>query len=216
MGLNRIFQILVPKENKFFPLFKEQVDALSRAVNYLIEFIDEDSPEKRKDIYRKVKKEEKTGDKQVYQIYQQLNSSFITPFDREDIQYLASRLDDMLDCIHDAVRQGVVYQPLSIPENFIRMAKLIQTMVNEIKVAIYDLENIKKKPEIIEQVTIKVYQLEEDADDLFAEFLHDLFIHEKDSIELIKLKDIMHSLETAADKAEDVTDTLRTMLVKLA
>lgn len=216
MGLNRIFQTLVPKERKFFPLFKEQVDALCSATDYLIEFINEDNISKQQEIYRNVKKEEKRGDKQVYQIYQELNKSFITPFDREDIQYLASRLDDVLDSIHDAVRQGVIYRPVSIPEYFIRMAKLIHVIVGELKQAIYELENIKKKPEIIEQVTIKVYQLEEDADDLFAEFLHHLFSHEKDAIELIKQKDIMHSLETAADKAEDVTDTLRTILVKLA
>lgn len=216
MGLNSIFQILVPQEKKFFPLFKEQVDALTNAANYLVKFMDEDNIDKQQEIYREVKKEEKKGDKQVYQIYQQLNSSFITPFDREDIQYLASRLDDVLDSIHDAVRQSVIYRPVSTPEYFIRMAKLIHTIIGEIKTAIYELENVKKKPEIIEQVTIKVYQLEEDADDLFADFLYDLFHHEKDAIELVKQKDIMYSLETAADKAEDVTDTLRTILVKLA
>lgn len=216
MGLNQIFQILVPKEKKFFPLFKEQADALSHAADYLVEFMDEDHIPQQQVIYQQVKKEEKAGDAQVYEIYKQLNSSFITPFDREDIQQLASRLDDVLDCIHDAVRQGVIYMPHSTPSYFTRMAKLIQTIVAEIKQAIYELENIKKKPGIIEQVTVNVFRLEEEADDLFAEFLRDLFMHEKDAIELIKLKDIMHSLETAADKAEDVTDTLRTILVKLA
>lgn len=216
MGLNRIFQILVPKEKKFFPLFKAQTDALSHAAGYLVAFANESDTGKQNEIYRRVKEQEKTGDKHVYQIYQELNGSFITPFDREDIQQLASRLDDVLDSIHDAVRQAVIYMPHSTPEHFIRMAKLIQTIVEEIKKAIYELENIKKKPEMIEQVTVRVFQLEEDADDLFADFLRDLFRNEKDAIELIKLKDIMHSLETAADKAEDVTDTLRTILVKLA
>jgi predicted phosphate transport protein (TIGR00153 family) len=216
MGVNKLFQILVPKEKKFFPLFKELADALAKAADYLVEFIKETDPEKRQDIYKNIKCEEKNGDVVVYRIFKELNSSFITPFDREDIQYLASKLDDVLDYIHGAANRGVLYRPHSTSAYFIKMVELVHTAAYELKNAMYELENIKKKPKIFEEISLNVYKLEESADDVYAMFLRDLFENEKDAIELIKQKEIMSSLETATDKAEDVTDNLKAILVKLA
>ena len=156
MGINNFFQIFVPKEKKFFPLFKEHADALENAANYLVQFISEPDPEKRQDIYKNIKSEEKNGDKLVYRIYKELNSSFITPFDREDIQYLASKIDDVIDYINGAANRAVLYRPRSTSSYFIKMAELVQDIAREIKKAMYELENIKKKPDIFEQISLNV------------------------------------------------------------
>jgi uncharacterized protein Yka (UPF0111/DUF47 family) len=218
MGLNNIFQILVPKEKKFFPLFKEQADALEKAADYLIEFMKEPDADKRIDIYKKIKQEEKVGDKLIYQLFKELNSSFITPFDREDIQYLTSELDDVLDYINSAANRAVLYRPhgMSGSPYFIKMSELVKSASMELKKAMYELENIKKKPHIFDEISLKIFNLEESADELYAVFLRDIFDNEKDAIELIKQKEIMQALEVSTDKAKNVTDTLRAILVKLA
>lgn len=216
MSLNNIFQIFVPKEKKFFPLFKEQADVLEKGAIYMMEFVKETNPEKRQEIYKSIKQEEKNGDRLVHRIFKELNSSFITPFDREDIQYLASKLDDVLDYINGAANRAVLYRPQNTSAYFVKMAEVVLSMAHELKKAMYELENIKKKPEIFEEVALKIYYLEEEADEIYATFLRDLFENEKNAIELIKQKEIMQALETSTDKAEDVSDSLKAILVKLA
>ena len=216
MGISNFFQILVPKEKKFFPLFKELADALVKAADHLVDFMKETDIDKRQEIYKDIKHEEKNGDIVVYRIFKELNSSFITPFDREDIQELASKLDDVIDYINGAANRGVIYRPRHTSAYFTKMCALVQNVAYELKRAMYELENIRKKPDFFDEVYLNVYNIEEAADDLYAEFLRDLFENEKDAIELIKEKEIMSSLETSTDKAEDVTDSLKAILVKLA
>lgn len=216
MGLNNILQFFVPKDRKFFPLFKQHADALTNAADYLVEFFEETDKVKREAIYKRIKGEEKNGDRVVDLIFKELNSSFITPFDREDIQYLTSKIDDIIDYINGSANRGVLYSPRSTSNYFTQMSKLVRAVSYELKIALYELENVTKKGKLFNDVITNVYNLEEEADDLYAAFLRDIFETEKDAIELIKQKDIMQSLENATDKGEDVTDTLKAILVKLA
>jgi uncharacterized protein len=108
-----------------------------------------------------------------------------------------------------------LYKPKSFPPQFLEISDLILQASREILLAIKELKNIKN-PYKIKEACIKINEIENHADDIYHFGLSELFEHEKDAIELVKLKDILSTLEKATDKAEDVSDVLKTIIVKIA
>jgi uncharacterized protein len=159
---------------------------------------------------------EHEGDDMTHQIYKQLNKSFITPFDREDIQALASCLDDVLDYINGASQRINLYKPKVLISPFVEFAEIIDSAATELEILFHGLRDAVKNKETIMQGCININTLENKADDLYHAGISNLFEHEKDTIELIKNKEIFGTLEKAVDTAEDVSDIIKTIMIKLA
>ena len=215
MSLSRIFKILVPKDTKFFTMFESAADNIVKAAVTLNQLLLIDDIDKRNTFIKQIKEYETVGDDITHKIFEELNRTFITPFDREDIQSLTSLLDDVIDYMNGTGQKIRLYKPKTLSPQLIEISDLILQAARQIQLAINELKNIKN-PYKIKEACVKINEIENRADDVYHFGISELFQNEKDAIELIKQKDILSSLEKATDKAEDVADVIKTIIVKLA
>jgi predicted phosphate transport protein (TIGR00153 family) len=215
MGIQTYFRKLVPKEKRFFPLYEEAAETTLKASLLLKKIFLAQSAEEREPLFQEIKDLETHGDHIAHRIFDELDKSFITPFDREDVHKLAFTIDDVLDYINGSSQRIKLFKPKSFPKEFVQFADLLIEGVTEFNHAILELKNLKK-PEKITQACIRINELENAADDLYHVFLTELFENEKDAIELIKKREIIMTMERAADRLEDVSDVLKTIIIKVA
>lgn len=215
MNLHQAIQSLAPKDKKFFPLFEGAAQNVVSTAELLKQLLNTINIPDRKPITIKIKDAEQRGDEFTHQIYNELSKTFITPFDREDIHKLASSIDDVVDSMNGASQRINLYNPKSYIPEFRVFADLLLDASNEIHRAILELRNLKN-PKAINEACIKLNFIENQADDVYHVALVKLFEEEKDAIELIKKKEILETLEKATDKAEDVSDVLKSIIIKLA
>ena len=214
--MNNIFDKFVPKEPKFFPILKEMAEVILVASDFITECVQNSDHDTTIEYYKKIKEQEKKGDVLSAKIFDELNSTFITPFDREDIHHLADRLDDVTDYINSCAKRIVLYNPKQMPKEAVELASLIKEGAIFISKAVDELDVMKKQSKKIKEYCVELHNIENRADDIYENFLIDLFAKEKDAIEVIKLKEIMYELEKATDAAEYVGKIIKTIIVKYA
>jgi hypothetical protein len=215
MGINTFFQKLVPKDKKFFPMFETQADLIVQAAGKLHDIFLTSDPLAHAELFKEIKELENKGDDVAHGIFDELDKTFITPFDREDIHQLTSKLDDVLDFINGTSQRIRLYKLKDFPAEFVQFSDVLMKGGVEIRTAVGELYNLKR-PEMIRQACIRINEIENQADDLYHVGISDLFDHEKDAIELIKKKEVLQTMERASDRMEDVADVLKTILIKLA
>ena len=213
---NSFFSKFTPKETKFFPILKEMADILLVASDLMIECIKNYEHEKAVEYYKKIKEQELKGDALSNRIFDELNSTFITPFDREDIHHLADNLDDVTDFINSCAKRIVLYNPKQIPAAAIVLAELIKDDAICIGKAVDELDILKKNRTKVTEYCAELHDIENKADDVYEHFLIDLFENQNDAIEIIKQKEIMSELEKATDAADYVGKIIKTIIVKYA
>ena len=208
-----MFKKLLPKENYFFELFEQQAAVISRGLE-LFEQLLKEYP-RRQELNLQIKAVENEADDVAHKIFNLLNNTFVTPFDREDIQMLAHRMDDVMDLIDKAGSRMELYDLPAPPVNTDRMLVIIQKAFDKISTAISMLRN-QKQNETILQLCVEINSLENDGDALLRESLARLFRETTDPFYLIKAKEIYESLEEATDRCEDLANILETILIKNA
>jgi len=213
---NSFLNKFTPKEPKFFPILKEMADVILVASDLIIECVQSSDHESAIEYYKKIKEQEKKGDALSIKIFDELNSTFITPFDREDIHHLADRLDDVTDFINSCAKRIVLYNPKEMPKDAIELALLIKEGAICIGKAVDELDVLKKNSKKIKEYCKELHSIENKADDVYENFLINLFQNQKDAVEIIKLKEIMNELEKATDAAEYVGKIIKTIIVKYA
>ncbi len=216
MNLDKLLKIFVPTDHAFFPLFVADAENLVKAAEQLKNLVSKGTFEERELINLEIKKLEHVGDEITNKTYEQLNKSFITPFDREDIHQLTSNIDDVVDSINGISRRICLYKPKIINPIFIDMAELILHASKEIEICIKHLEHAIDKKATILNSCKKVKDIEHNADELYFRGIQDIFENEPDAKEVIKNNKILENLERCVDEAEDVTDTIQTILIKMA
>ena len=204
---------LFPKEFSFFGLFNEQVNYAVEASKHFKEIaakghVDEND-------LNKMKRLEHLGDDAAHAIIDQLNKCFITPFDREDIHALTLEIDDINDMLNTIVSRIRIYKIKGVNKRLVDFAAVIEESVKAVALAVNGLNNTKNSKSIIAACQ-EVNRLENVGDAMRDEFLAELFENEKDPIELIKQKEILQNIEKIANKIEDVSDVVKTILVKYA
>jgi predicted phosphate transport protein (TIGR00153 family) len=217
MKFNDILKFLVPKGNDFFPLFEGQANCIVKASELIMEVVNiKKSSEEKNEIFNKIKNIEHEGDTYTREISDKLSKSFITPFDSEDIHNLSTALDDVLDDIHAVSKRIQWYKPKykKISDEWKSFASIINDSAKEIQFAIEILKDYSKKSEDIRRFCTNINDLERKADEIFYKYMSDLFDHETDPIEVIKKKDIILSLENTVNRSEDVSDIIKTILIK--
>ena len=216
MNLDYFLKFFVPKDVSFFPLFQEDARIIFKASELLKELMTTDNIEQRENIVKQIKAVELEGDEITHKIYKQLNKSFITPFDREDIHQLASNVDDVVDTINGVSQRIQLYKPKTLIPVFHELAEVIYQAAREIESSLNGLHNAGRNKDSILQSCINLNTLENKADDLYHLALSSIFEEQSDTRELIKQKEILETLEKSVDKAEDVSDVIKTILIKMA
>lgn len=153
---------------------------------------------------------EQQGDEMIHQIFEKLRATFITPIDPEDIQTLATGLDDILDSIEDVTFRVGAYRLDPIPADAVLLGEMINGCCKALEQAVWSLRD--RKP-VIDHL-IEVNRLENEADQVERSLVRDLFSTETDAIALIKYKEIYELLEATTDRCEDVADILQNVAVK--
>lgn len=216
MKLDKILKIFVPKDHSFFPLFEHSAENMVKAAVLLKDLFATPDPEERERINKEIKDIEHIGDEITDSTYEQLNKSFITPFDREDIHELTAHIDDVLDSINGVSRRICLYKPKNIIPAYSGMADLIYQAAREIETAIHCLKDPVKYKEKITAACSRVTDIEHKADELYFVGASHLFQDEMDTKELLKNNKILEILERCVDEEEDVTDTIQSILIKMA
>ena len=201
---------IIPRETEFFDLFNEMAQNLTIGATQLRDLLQNYTDVSAS--VQKIKGIEHRGDEIAHTVFVKLNSSFITPFDREDIHTLASSLDDVLDFINSAADRLITYKINFPPEAAAELAMIILRQSEELAKAVGLLE---KGDELLKHC-VEVNRLENEADRISTTAIGRLFETETNPIHLIKHKELLEILEMATDKAEDVANVLETVVLKSA
>jgi uncharacterized protein len=215
MNIDKILKFFVPKDHSFFPLFESDAKNLVLATELLKQLMVSDVDEYER-IHSEIKNIEHIGDEITNKTYEQLNKSFITPFDREDIHELTANIDDVVDSINGIARRIYMYKPKKLVPIYTELAGLIYDGAKEIEAAIICLRDPSANKTKITRSCGIVTAIEHKADELYFKGISELYEKEEDPKELIKNNKILEMLERCVDEEEDVTDTLKSILIKLA
>ena len=202
---------LIPKDEKFFVMFKEMTWNIIEGAELLKDLMDNFADPV--GSQRRIKDIEHKGDSITHDIIKKLNKSFITPLDREDIYALSAALDDILDLIDASAQRVVMYNVEKPTPEAKELAFLI---LKSCQVIAKGVSLLGGKLEFISECCVEVNALENEADRVCREAVSRLFDEEKDPIQLIKWKEIYETLERATDKCEDAANILESVVVKNA
>ena len=201
---------IIPQEKHFFALLDQQADVVLEGAEALLDMTkDFTNVAQKRD---KIKEIEHKGDDLVHTIAEELNKTFVTPIDHDDMSKLASRMDDILDYVEAAAHRMWAYQVKTMTPEMIKLTECVLSSVKEVNCAVKDLKNFKHKNEIL-QHCIEINRWENVGDDITHEAVAKLF-KGNDVVELIKLKEIYEHLEMATDKCEDVADVIKDIFIK--
>lgn len=216
MGLGTFIRSLLPREERFQELFAQDTQNLVRAGEIFVTIASSRDLEERRLEQVGLKTVEHKGDELTLRIFEALNSTFITPFDREDIRQIAVDIDDVLDFLESIAQFLVLFEIQETPENLARFAEILLELCHQIDAMTGLIWNLANSPEI-QQRMVRVSELENQADALYLSSLGELFADNgRDAIEIMKWKEIYQGLEDACDKCKDFTHVLGNVVIKNA
>jgi uncharacterized protein len=200
---------LLPRDDRFFDLFLQHAAITCRASALLVSGL-QDGYQGVCRISGEMKALERQGDEATHEISRKLQTTFLTPFDPEDVQALATALDDVLDYIDNATFRIVAYRLDPVQPEVVELGVMVDGCCRSLAKA---LEALKDKKSVLADC-IEVHRLENEADTLERTLLADLFMYETDAISLLKRKEVYEVLEATTDRCEDVADVIQNVAVK--
>ncbi|TDO72721.1 hypothetical protein EV143_10725 [Flavobacterium chryseum] len=212
MSINSIFQFLVPKDKKFFPLFEEASTNLIELASNLHEAVNLPLKE-REVLFQKIDELEQRGEDITRQTNLELSRNFITPFDREDIHTLITSIDNVADYLHGAASRMRLYQVDKITKSIRKMTEINLEACQNIDSAVKELSNLKNM-NIIKEACARINKLENKSDNVYNKAVFEIFENETDAKNIIKYKEVLSVLESATDKCKSVANILESISVK--
>jgi predicted phosphate transport protein (TIGR00153 family) len=204
--------VFFPKKIDFFEIFDRAIDNLSKASDHLVEMFK--NPGEFKKQTKVMYEFEQEGDMLTHEIMKELNKTFLTPIDREDIHALAAAIDDVLDLIWASVDRMVVYDIQEPTPEAIIIAEDLQMTAGILKKSLRDLRS--KAYSRVQEHCIEINRLENRIDRIYRDALGKLLNTPNDPVYIIKWKDIYQLLEDASDRAEDIANVLEGIVLKHA
>ena len=202
-----------PKDTNFFDLFEKQAGHAVEAAVYFRQVVTDGKIDE--EAFKNIHAIEHQADEAAHTIIDRLNTTFITPFDREDIHALVKELDDIVDMINTIMNRMLVYKLSGANKNLIEFAAVIEESVRQVACAVKGMRDTKN-PKAVFKHCVEVNRLENVGDAMRDKVLGELFETEKDPIVVIKLKEIYEDAETVLDICEDVVNVVESILVKQA
>ena len=199
---------LIPREESFFDLFELMAQKVQAGADALVELLDDYS-----DIDRKAGRVldiEHEGDEVTHEVMRRLNTTFITPFDREDIHHLASNLDDVLDHIEAAAEYLQLHR---IEEPLPQMKSLAETLALAARITAESMPFLRKMKGM-DNYWVEINRLENEGDRFYRRTIAELFSGDYKAMDVLKYKDIIEEIETAIDRLEDVANTIEGIVLK--
>jgi hypothetical protein len=216
MNVDKVIKWFMPKEERFHELLEKATRNLVVSARVFSEIAHATTLEERRVKGVQLKALEREGDGITRQIFEALNTTFITPFDREDIRSLASDLDDILDHLESVAKYLVLFELAEAPEALRRFAEILSAMAEEIdrmRTLIWDMGNIQT----IQESMVRVSELENQGDSLYFAVISDLFRKGcQESIEILKWREVYEGLEEACDRCKDFTHVVGNVTIKNA
>ncbi len=214
-GLNSILKIFLPKDRVFFQLFESVSAELVKMGDKLKEVVNEPDFDKRAKLIQEIEDMEHVNDDYTHKIFTELGKNFITPFDREDIHYLATALDDIADYMYASAKKINFYRVNPNDMGFNKMSDLIALACVQVDNAVKELRNMKNMRQITDAL-VAINSIENQADDIFDMSIERLFATEPDAKEVIKKREIYQVMEIVTDKCEDAANVIESIIVKYA
>jgi predicted phosphate transport protein (TIGR00153 family) len=214
MGLATVLKFFLPHDDKFLPYFEQSADNLKEATNLYASLAKASNRDEMAVIRDQIKQLEHVGDKLTHNIFEELNKSFITPFDREDIYTLTKSLDDVLDLIDHVADILVLYRIERVEDGMAMLLEVTRRAVNDIHRSIHSLRH--PDYEKVREQVISVHALENEGDRLYRHFLGSLYAEETDAIRLMKYSAIYNELEQTIDRCEDLMNAIESIVLKSA
>jgi len=200
-----------PKNINFFHLFERQTEQL-KAANAVLQSIDD--VKRLPELVKEMHTVEEAADQVTHEIFRTLNQTFITPIDREDIVVLASRLDDIIDAMDRCLNRMGLYHVDSSSREITQYVHLLDKIIREVMKAVPELSHGSKgQTHIIKHCEI-INFIENEIDEHNRHSIGDLVNGDHDPVKIIKLKEIYETLESVADRCEDVANALETIVIK--
>jgi len=202
-----------PKTVNFFELFEKQASHAVDAACFFKEVVSRGYVSE--EALSRMAAIEHQGDEVAHVIMDQLNKTFITPFDREDIYALAKQLDDVTDMIDNILSRLRIYNITAVDKNLVEFSVVIEQSVRAVARAVGGLRNIKNV-QVVFDACVEINRLENVGDSMRDRVLSELFANSQDPIAVIKWKDIYQDAETVLDVCEDVSHVVDAIMVKQA
>ena len=215
MGINSILKIFLPKDRVFYQLFENVAEELVKMGNKLKEVVGETDFDKRGKLIKELEDMEHVNDELTHRIFTELGKNFITPFDREDIHYLASALDDIADYIYASAKKINFYRVDPDDIGIQKFGDLIALGCVHVHKAVTELRNMKNMRQITDAL-VAINSIENQGDDIFDMSIERLFATEPDAKEVIKKREIYQVMEMVTDKCEDAANVIESIIVKYA
>ena len=199
---------LIPRDEEFFKMFAALASRLTAAARLLNQLFQE--PAQLAERVAEIKALEHEADTVTHDVIERIDTSFVTPIDREDIHLLASRLDNVIDLIDGTARRAQMFRITDVRPAAIDLTAILVRAGEAIEGAVTSV----KKPRIVAQTSVMVKRLEEEGDTLYHSAVGALFDGQPDALEVIKWKELYDTIERALDQCEDVANTLESISLK--
>src|SRR6187551_1341986 len=213
--MNIFAKLLAPKNKVFYELFEKSADNVKQMGQLLTQVIGEPDFDKRQGLISQMENVEHDNDELTHLLFTELGRNFITPFDREDIHYLASALDDIADYIYASAKKINFYRVNPNDIGIKKMADLIAVGCVQVHKAVTELRNMKNMRQITDAL-VAINSIENQADDIFDMSIERLFATEPDAKEVIKKREIYQVMEIVTDKCEDAANVIESIIIKYA
>jgi uncharacterized protein len=204
---------LFPKEENFFNFFEELADKIEEGGKFFLEMTKNRDYSAAK--VSRLKEIEHEADGITHKTYERMHKTFLTPIDREDIYALVNKMDSIMDVIEATAIRIHMYNVKKPDDEIIKQAEILFQAITKIKEIIHGLRDMKNSKMILDGC-VEINTLENAGDVVLRSIITELFIKEKDAIELIKWKEIFERIEEAIDVCEDVSNTVEGIVLKHA
>lgn len=215
MALQSFLKIFMPKNRIFYELFEKVADNVEKMGSLLRDVVAEPDFDKRAALITVIEDLEHANDELTHSLFTELGRNFITPFDREDIHYLATSLDDIADYIYASAKKINFYKVNPNDIGIQKFSELIEQGAQQVKLAVSELRDMKNMRNITEAL-VKINSIENQADDIFDFSIERLFETEADAKEVIKKREIYQVMEIVTDKCEDASNVIESIIIKYA
>jgi predicted phosphate transport protein (TIGR00153 family) len=207
---------LMPREGRFFSLFDSHAKLIVDGANALANVLRDYEVAKDRAVGIKlIEDAEHAADRITHETVQLLHTTFITPFDRDDIHRLISRMDDVLDLIQDTAETLVLYDIQKVTPEATQLAELVLRCAERVQAAVNLMGSMADAAAMLE-ICQEIDKLESEADKVMRGAVSQLFRNETDTRQLIKLKAVYEALESATDKCQDVANVIESVVLENA
>ncbi len=213
MFIDRLVRFLLPRQDLFFKLLEEIAAKMETAATVFAELANVTGHEKLAAIAARMKPLETEADRLCHQLYEQLDRTFVTPIDREDLAHLTRALDDVIDGMEHSAAFAALFRFESLTEPMQQLVRITVRTVTHLRQAVIGLRHFGN-PEKIHAPTVAVHTLENEADAVYRAAVEELFRGTIDARELVRQNDMLFSLEQGVDVCEDAMDVIRSVVVK--